>query len=180
MRLRVQIGFAGLALSCAVLFCRSAAAAPQQPDGAARSDTAGFSPDRAVARAALDAYRGGFTIDSGLSVTFGIERIVTIDGQVAERSQLQLGDLGRLTSGQAALPAEAAAQLSVIQNGVAGLSLRLGSSVLGGTLIQNSLNNQLINHATIINASVSTQGMLQAMNFQSTLSNALNIAATPR
>jgi hypothetical protein len=47
-------------------------------------------------------------------------------------------------------------------------------------VIQNSLNNQVINNATIINASVEARGMLQSLNFQNTLSNALNTAATGR
>ena len=56
----------------------------------------------------------------------------------------------------------------------------MGDTTLGGTVIQNSLNNQLINNQTIINASVNARGLLQAMNFQSSLANALNTAATGR
>jgi hypothetical protein len=139
-----------------------------------------FSTEAAVAPEILDAYRGGFTTDTGLAVTLGIERIVTINGNVADRSQLEFGDLGRLASGQATLSSDAAGQLRLIQNGGGGFSIQLGRSALGGTVIQNSLNNQLINSATIINASVNARGMLQSMNFQSTLSNALNTAVTGR
>jgi hypothetical protein len=138
-----------------------------------------FNSAAAVSADTLDGYRGGFPFPSGLAVSFGIERIVSIGGEVAERSALQLGDLGRLTSGQATLSALSPGQLNLIQNGAAGLAIQPGSA-LGATVIQNSLNNQLINNATIINASVNAQGMLQAMQFQSTLSNALNSAATAR
>ena len=125
------------------------AAPPQSP----------FTPAAAVAPAVLDGYRGGFTTGSGLVVSLGIERIVTIDGQVASRSALQLDDLGRLAGGGA----QAAGQLA---------------QLTGGTVIQNSLNDRTIGIATIIHASVDTRGLMQAMHFQTTLANALNAAAT--
>ena len=140
-----------------------------------------FTADKAVEPATLDGYRGGFTDpNSGLAVTLGIERIVTINGNVAAATNLNFGDLGSLASGKTTLSADAANQLALIQNGSGNMNVQFGPSVLGGTVIQNSLNNQLINNATIINASVDAKGMLQAMNFQSTLANALNSAATGR
>ena len=87
-------------------------------------------------------------------MSLGIERIVTVDGQVVARSALQLGDLGRLVAGQA---------------------------VPGGgnlaTVVQNGLNDRAIGTATIIHASVAAQGLLQTLHFQSTLANAINAAA---
>ncbi len=140
---------------------------------------AAFDPAQAVDPAALDDLRGGFDLGNGLAVSLGIERIITINGNVLERSQLNLGDLGSLTSG-GKLAADAAGQVRLIQNGVGNLDVNLGNGVLGGTFIQNSLNDQLIRNQTIINASVNARGMLQQMNFQSTLANALNTAVTGR
>lgn len=120
----------------------------------------GFGPDAAVSAATLAACRGGFETPAGLRVTLGLERIVTLDGSVAAHSRLALGDLGRLASGGGALPASA--------------------GFPGAAVIQNSLNNALIRHTTIIDASVDTHGMLQAMHFQSTLANALSTAARAR
>jgi hypothetical protein len=116
-----------------------------------------FTPSAAVAPGVLDGCRGGFTTGSGLVVSLGVERIVTVDGQVAARSELQLGDLGRPDGG-----AQVAGQLAQLTN---------------GTLIQNSLNDRAIATTTIIHASVDTRGMMQAMQFQTTLANALNAAA---
>jgi hypothetical protein len=115
-------------------------------------------PAAAVAGPAeLDGARGGFTTASGVAVSLGIERIVTVDGQVVARSELRLGDLGRLVAGQAAPVADNLA-----------------------TVVQNSLNDRAIGTATIIHASVATQGLLQTMHFQSTLANAINAAAAGR
>jgi len=122
-----------------------------------------FAHTQAVDAALLDGYRGGFDTEAGLHVSLGIERIVTINGEVAEHSQLALGDLGRL-----------------IQNGGGRVDTRMGDGVLAATVIQNSLNGQLIRNETIINASVDARGMLQALNFQASLSSALNTAATGR
>ena len=167
MRIPVQIG---LVLASAAIATQGHAGGPDNP----------FSSDNAVASNLLDRYRGGFVTDNGLAVTLGIERIVTINGNLAERSELNLGDLGRLTSGQSTLSADTAAQVRLIQNGGGTFNVQMGDTTLGGTVIQNSLNNQLINNQTIINASVNARGLLQAMNFQSSLANALNTAATGR
>jgi hypothetical protein len=117
-----------------------------------------FTPSAAVAAAELDGYRGGFTTAAGLVVSLGIERIVTVDGQVAARSELQLGDLGRPDGG-----AQVVGQLAQLTN---------------GTVVQNSLNDRTIATTTIIHASVDTRGLMQAMHFQTTLANALNAAAS--
>jgi len=167
MRLPVQIG---LVLASVALAAPGHAGGPDNP----------FTSEHAVASASLDDYRGGFVTDTGLAVTLGIERIVTINGNIAERSDLNFGDLGNLTSGRTTLSPDTLAQVRLIQNGGGTFNVQLGDTALGGTVIQNSLNNQLINNQTIINASVNARGLLQAMNFQSSLANALNTAATGR
>jgi hypothetical protein len=110
-----------------------------------------------VGPAELDGARGGFTTASGVAVSLGIERIVTVDGQVVARSEMRLGDLGRLVAGQAVPVADSLT-----------------------TVVQNSLNDRAIGTATIIHASVGAQGLLQTMHFQSTLANAINAAAAGR
>lgn len=168
MRLNVPIG---LLLAGAALAAQVSAGAQDDP----------FSTANAVESSTLDGYRGGFTTDSGLTVTLGLERIVTINGNVAEQTQVNFGDLGRLASGQATLSPDALGQLRLIQNGAGSdFAVQMGSNALGGTVIQNTLNDQLIRSQTIINATVNAGGMLQALNFQSTLANALNTAATSR
>jgi hypothetical protein len=163
-----------------VKICLLLASAAVASHGMADAPSDLFDPAQAVDPAALDELRGGFDAGNGLTVSLGIERVVTINGNVAERSQLELGDLGTLTSGMSKISAETASQVRLIQNGVKDLNVNLGNNVLGGTIIQNTLNDQLIRNQTIINASVNARGMLQTMNFQSTLANALNTAVTGR
>jgi hypothetical protein len=163
-----------------VKICLLLASAAIAGQGLAGAPENAFDPAQAVDPASLDDLRGGFITPGGLAVSLGIERIVTINGNVAERSSLDLGDLGSLTSGATKISADTAGQVRMIQNGNASMNVQLGRDVLGGTFIQNSLNDQLISNQTIINASVNARGMLQNMNFQSTLSNALNTAVTGR
>jgi hypothetical protein len=168
MRLIFQIGcaLAGAAIAASTL------AQPPEPD---------FDTANAVEPATLDNYRGGFITDTGLAVTLGLERITTINGAVADSSKIDFGDLGSLAAGRSTLSGDALNQLRLIQNGGGGtVAVDFGPNALGGTVIQNSLNNQIINNSTIINASVDARGLLQSMNFQNTLSNALNSAATGR
>lgn len=172
MRLTFQLG---LVAASAALACQCYAGPAGQPFSAA-----GFAADNAVAPAALDELRGGFIDTNGLAVSLGIDRIVTVNGNVAATSSINFGDLGSLAAGRSVLSTDAANQLSLLQNGNGTLNVQFGPSAFGGTVIQNSLNNQLINNATIINASVDARGMLQAMNFGQTLSNAINSAATGR
>jgi len=150
-----------------------ATAAPEaQPDP--------FDPANAVDSATLDEARGGFLTANGLVVTLGLERMVSINGNVVERTEMQLGDIGKLASGEASISSEALGQLRLIQNGDVRDITADNAGLLGGTLIQNTLNDQLIKNQTSINATVNTAGMLRALNFGTSLNNALSTAVAPR
>ena len=139
-----------------------------------------FSEANAVDSSVLEEARGGFQVE-GLLVTLGIERMVSINGDVVDRSQIQLGDIGKLIQGNGLVSSEALGELRLVQNGVAS-ALRgdAHTSLLGGTIIQNSLNDQMISAQTTLNATVNTAGMLRALNFAEGLNNALSTAIAPR
>jgi hypothetical protein len=139
-----------------------------------------FDPEHAVDSATLDAARGGFITADGLMVTLGLERVVTINGNIVERTEMQLGDIGKLARGEGALSRDALGQLRLIQNGDVRTMAGNAQNLLGGTVIQNSLNDQIIRNQTSINATVNTAGMLRALNFGASLNNALSTAVAPR
>jgi hypothetical protein len=153
----------------------AATAAPDAAPGASAFDAA-----NAVDSATLDEARGGFLTGDGLMVNLGLERLVSINGNVVERTALQLGDIGKLTRGEASLSAETVGELRLIQNGDVRSLAGNAQNLLGGTIIQNSLNDQLIKNQTSINATVNTAGMLRALNFGTSLNNALSTAVAPR
>lgn len=139
-----------------------------------------FIAANAVADTALDEARGGFVTADGLIVTLGLERLVTVNGNVVERTELQLGDIGKLASGQGSVSSETLGQLRLIQNGEVRAITPDSATLLGGTVIQNTLNDQLIKSETAINATVNSAGMLRALNFGASLNNALSTAVGPR
>ena len=141
---------------------------------------AAFDASCAVDQETLDAARGGFLTGDGLMVNLGLERMVSINGNVVERSELQLGDVGKLARGETSLSSEAVGQLRLIQNGDVRTVTGNAQNLLGGTVIQNSLNDQMIRNQTSINATVNTAGMLRALNFGTSLNNALTTAVAPR
>jgi len=141
---------------------------------------AAFDASCAVDQETLDAARGGFLTGDGLMVNLGLERMVSINGNVVERSELQLGDVGKLARGETSLSSEAVGQLRLIQNGDVRTVTGNAQNLLGGTVIQNSLNDQMIRNQTSINATVNTAGMLRALNFGTSLNNALSTAVAPR
>lgn len=147
----------------------SSAVAAEEPAGAP------FVPPNAVDAETLDTVRGGFAYGDNLLVTLGIDRLVKINGNVVDQSSLQFGDVGKLANGTTQVANDAAQGTRLIQNGqVAATTLATGA--LGGTVIQNTLNDQLINSQTTIRASVNNAGVVQAMNFNASLNQALNTA----
>jgi hypothetical protein len=145
--------------------------------GAPGATNTSFTAPNAVDSTALAGVRGGFGYGDNLLVTLGIDRLVRINGNVVEQSSLQFGDVGKLASGAASLPADSVPGPRLIQNGQLG---QMSGGALGGTFIQNTLNDQMISSQTTLRASVNTAGVVQVMNFNASLNQALNNAVVPR
>lgn len=127
-----------------------------------------------VAQSLLEDTRGGFTLETGLRVTLGIERKVSINGEVLSRTSLQLGDITRLGAEQIEQTRTALSSVNLVQNGRDNIYLaEMGPQALGGTVVQNSLNDQLIQTHTVIHASVNSMELLKTLNFQASLADAV-------
>jgi hypothetical protein len=124
--------------------------------------------------AQLQTMRGGFETVAGLTVSFGVVRTVSINGDVVNRTSFNLPDVAKISAEQARLATAAITEASVVQNGFGnqvGTSVR--SQVSGGTLIQNTLNDQTIQTLTVINAGVNSLGLFKSINLQGALKDAL-------
>jgi hypothetical protein len=160
---------AGLVLTCLCL-----------PACAAANDTSPWVP---VDSATLDDARGGFLAPSGLEVSLGIERLVSLNGEVVARTQLTIPDVGKLDVQQAREAQQALSAINLVRNdgnasGQMALPVHIASTA-GATLIQNSLNGQQIDSRTVINSSVNTLGLLTSLNFQGSLGDAIARSARP-
>lgn len=120
--------------------------------------------------ARLDGMRGGLMMPSGMMLSFGIERLVYVNGQLVASANLHIPDLGRMTADQASALA-AIGEGRVVQIGE-GNSIDPGA---GGNalVIQNTLDGQAISALTTLNVGVGTLGMLQEINTYDALHNAL-------
>jgi len=124
----------------------------------------------------MDGMRGGFTTPDGLVLSFGIERVVYINGELASSTRLNVSELGNLVGGSADLRAmvPVGATIGLIQSGpnntFNGGVMHSGSFA---TVIQNSLDGQHIQTITTIDAQVNSMDLMQSNRFGESLRDAL-------
>ena len=122
-----------------------------------------------VSTEVLEETRGGFTTPAGLEVSLGIQRIVTINGDVVAQTSLQIADIRAMTSAEAQSAQEALGVTTLVQNGA-------GNSFTGdgisGTFIQNSLSDQIIRTQTVISSTVNSSALLKDLNFNQSVRDA--------
>ena len=135
----------------------------------------------AVSNQELDGLRGGFDAGSGLKVSFGITRAVSLNGQMVTSTSFLVGDMGKLTPAQAqALSQQAPLQTQVVQNGP-GNTVGTGASAAPLAIyVQNTLNNQTIRSETVIHAASSGLSLVKNLNLQATLNESINNAIRNR
>lgn len=122
----------------------------------------------------LDKARGGFNLDSGLNVSFGIIRTVTINGDLVSQTRFDLPDITRISPDQAQLVNTALADTGLIQSGTGNfIDPASVMGLNGGTVIQNSLNDQQIQTLTVINTGVNSLSLLKSINTQDVLTDAI-------
>lgn len=128
-------------LALLVLGCALAAPAAAGPP-------AGWTP---LDPARLEPMRGGFVAPSGFVVSFGIERVVSVNGDVVAATRLHIPDIARVTPEQAQLLASLR-DSQVVQVG-AGTVVSAGTA---GLVIQNALDGQTISARTSLDVSLNT------------------------
>ena len=124
----------------------------------------------AVRDADLDEMRGGFETNTGLLISFGIERMVYVNGNLVTTTSFNIADVAKITAEEARMLGAATGTLALVQIGP-GNTLQTGpmSQTAIGTVIQNTLNNQKIQSVTTINTTVNSFELLKSLNLQSVL-----------
>lgn len=131
--------------------------------------------------AALDSMRGGFSGAHDLKVSFGIERVVFINGTLVSTTQLMLPDVSLNSGAQEGMPAIAPGTLSLIQNGPGNTAQFMPlKSDAAATFIQNTLNDQAIRSLTVVNTATNSMDLFKGLNTQFMLRDALVNAIGPR
>ena len=117
--------------------------------------------------ARLDSLRGGFELAPGLNLSFGFERAVYVNGELVASSRLAISGGNATISNTPSAAALAAsstppqsANSLLVSNG--GISLGANGIISG---VQNTLNNQMIQVRTTIDATLSSMSQLRAQQF---------------
>ena len=158
-------------LACAGLLCGT---------GGVLAQSAGAGGWQPVGDAVLAEARGGFELDSGLVMSLGIERVVAINGDVVSSSTFNIPDVSKLSAEQAGNASVTLSSLNLLQNGAGNSFQATLPQTVGATVVQNSLNDQVLASRTVINASVNSLELLKTINFQDSLRTALSNSVGPR
>ena len=137
----------------------------------ARADEVDLGPP--VPQERLDELRGGFDLPTGLSVAFGFERTVTVNGELLVTQHVNIPDISTMTSDQAA-------QLASVTQGVT-VQIGGGTTITpnaGTLIIQNALDGQTIESLTSLHATVNTLSLLHDIHFQQSLGDTLQLGGT--
>lgn len=126
----------------------------------------------AVDTATLDNARGGFETPGGLAISLGIERVVSVNGEVLSRTNVAIPDVASMNADQLMQAREALGATRLIQ--VGGSNFAPSDLGLGGaTLVQNSLDHQSILAQTTITSTVNSMALIKDLNFHSTIRDAI-------
>jgi hypothetical protein len=165
-RLRSRLAAFAVMLACADV---AAAGPPWRPATLPGKDWIPVDP------ALLQQMRGGYVLPSGMKLSFGIERVVHVNGQLAATTVVSVPDISGITVAQAR-------QLAAFQHGMT-LQIGEGNHVHspgaggGALLIQNSLDNQDIRAATRVDVATDTLSSFGNLLLWSALGDALNGAS---
>ena len=127
----------------------------------------------AVGPGRLADMRGGFVLPSGLQLSFGIERVAYVNGQMVSYLSVNIPDVSGMTAAQADELSKFA-RTELVQVGPGNVFHGTGN---GGLVIQNTLNGQDIRVHTTLSVSVDTLGLLQSINVADALRSANYTAA---
>src|SRR5690242_9681646 len=122
----------------------------------------------------LDGIRGGFDLGNDLVASFGISRVVYVNGNLVASTSVEVPDLSHITAGQASALAAVIGKAEVIQNGPAN-SVDPGAfdRATGALVIQNTLDDQQIQALTTLTMSVRDLGQFNGINLGNSLQSAL-------
>lgn len=132
----------------------------------------------AVDTTVLADMRGGFALETGLKISFGIERSVSINGTLLAATNFNIQNARAISHAPSTTHRVNQGTVQLIQNGL-GNNFQPGqlSQAATATFIQNSLNGQTIQSQTVINVTTNSMDMMKNMNLHATLRDAITGSA---
>ena len=150
------------------------AAQPAAVVGAAAGQAGSLRLPPPVSDRQLSETRGGFQLGDGLVASFGISRMVYIDGNLVASTRISIPDLSHVDAAQADALAALVGGVTLIRNGPGNfVDPAAFNHAMGAIVIQNTLNNQQIQAVTTIDATVRNLNQFNSMNLATGLQQAL-------
>ena len=112
----------------------------------------------------LNSLRGGVDVSPALHISFGLERLTSVNGTLVASTQFQVQDIAHVTAAEAQAIQHALGSVLTVTNGqVSMMALPAGNQSLG-TVIQNSLSNQSIKNIVTVDIATNSLALLGAAN----------------
>jgi hypothetical protein len=128
----------------------------------------------------LDDMRGGFDTSLHLTLSFGIERAVYLNGALVTTTSFNLPSMTGSRPDDPAIAAMPSSAVALVQNGAGNtFASSPSNSPMAATVIQNTLNNQTLQGVTTINAAANSLQLLRANAFQAMMLESLNQGVIP-
>ncbi|MDM0085932.1 MULTISPECIES: hypothetical protein [unclassified Variovorax] len=174
-----------LRLALVLLLALAAATAGAQPGN--KTPAAPRATWMTVGDATLESMRGGFDLGGGLMVSFGISRAITVNGVLLAATTFNIPDVARITAVQAAAlerqmnstslvqvgPNNSVVAASSVAGAAAGAAAAPASMPAAATVVQNTLDNQLIQTRTLIDTTTNAMSLAKSINAAGALRDAL-------
>lgn len=156
--------FAALAMGLAVLLTRVAYA----------GDPLGFRDLEPASDQEINGMRGGYVTEGGLNFSFGVEQAIYVNGVLKATNTLNIAKEG--PGLPQAIPGTAGNTPTVVQIGPGNTFLPADLDQLQSgffTVVQNSMDQQVIQNINKINATISVLGLQREINRTGTMSQQL-------
>lgn len=119
----------------------------------------------------LDRLRGGADLGPDLHVSFGLQRLTTVNGTLVASTQFQVQDIAHLTPAEALAAQHVLGSLLTVANGQASSTALPAGNQSVATIIQNNLPNQVIKNVVTLNLTANSLSLLRAANAADQLRN---------
>ena len=139
-----------------------------------------FAAVNAVPAHELDDMRGGFSTSLNLTLSFGIERAVYMNGALVTTTNFNLPALGASSRDGAEGTAPSGGSIALVQNGPGNTFVQAREAPpLAATVIQNTLDNQALQSLTTINTASNSLQILRSNAFQALIQDGISRVLVP-
>lgn len=137
--------------------------------GQVLTELEGLDAREVVSDQELDSMRGGYVTEEGVTILFGIQQAVLIDGMLQMVTPQQVYTV----TGQAVSPSSLARFQEIFGGGTGNVQGGSTAVVFPQTIIQNTIDGRTIDAVTVINTAILNLSSIRTMNMSPILTGQL-------